>query len=311
MSDRLAAKVQAIVAGVRGRPIHEWANRFGDLETSLLLHPAESFALVAPWIDDADAQVRRWAAAMLVRLDRRAARAALEPLLGDADPDVRWIAADVTGDLEALWSLAADKPYLVRAALARLAEIAAPGTAERLAAMLPERDAGRRTAIFAALGALGEPGAAALLALAAHPDDQTRARACGRLDDPEILLERLGDPSDDVSLVAALRLARLGRDEARPALIDRLSTGRGSRAAVIDALARLPPSADIEAALIEVVDDHAGDPGGALRAALALARIGTARCVPALERFLDGARLTKRQRRAARILAPSIARLRR
>ncbi len=338
-----------MVARIRGAARHRWYGEFGTEEASMLAHPTLAFGLVAAWLEDPDAGVRRWAVELLVRLDRPATRALAPGLLDDPDPDIRMTVCDLLDDVDGLWRLTRDKFYLAERALQRLVALGRPDTAERLVALLPEPDWNRRNRIFTALEHSGAPGIAALLALTSHPDDRTRADACltlARTRDGAAaprLIERARDPSNEVAgaaisglgwlgddlaiatLIGALAsphpaiadaavvsLGRLGADRAADALIEMLRAGRGSRRHLVDALAALTPSATIEQALAGVVEDFDADPSAALAAALALGKVGTARCVGALERFAARSLrpLTKQQRREARLIPTMIARLR-
>jgi HEAT repeat protein len=111
-------------------------------------------------------------------------------------------------------------------------------------------------------------------------------------------------------LITALGL--LKSERATPLLVARLGPDSDVRTHLIKALAQMSPRPDIEAALIRVLTD---DPDLYMRndAARALAEVGSALAVPALERFLakDVRRMSKRLRKdALRTLPLALVRLR-
>jgi HEAT repeat protein len=232
------------------------------------------------------------------------------------------------------------KLYAFAAAL-RFSELAGDrDLSARLVARLPAVDWNVANVIFAALGRT-EDGRACLVDLVDHADASTRSSACtslghakDRLDaalrDRAIarLLVRVDDAVADVRTSAALSLARLGAREAEPHLValarrdpgltmlqalaeigteeatrivrDHARSPGELRLRALRLLGDVAPSDENERVLLEALASDA-DPHVKKAACDALAIVGTARAVPAIERFLavDAKRLTKRARKDA------------
>lgn len=112
------------------------------------------------------------------------------------------------------------------------------------------------------------------------------------------LLGSLDKPESKRGMITALGL--LKSEGAIPLLVLHLRPESGVQVEAVQALAKMPPRPDIEEALIRVLAD---DPDLYVRneSARALSEVGSARSVPALERFLakDARRMSKRLRKDA------------
>ena len=209
--------------------------------------------------------------------------------LDDADPRVRAQAADALGRAddgdrdaagEALARAVDDKHAAVRySALLSLGEL---GASERMACVVERLDDGEPLVREAATIALGQLGAAALA-----------ENAADRVEAAWVALDgALAAPASEVRFQAVASLAEIDAVRAAPrvrsSLADPDPKVRAQAAAALGD-ARDRDSADL---LVKALGDRpTGGPLGELRheAALALARIGDRRCVPALLEALSQA----------------------
>ena len=316
-TERDDAAIDALVAAVRER--HRDPAVLNAALTALVHTERDVVPRLVPLMDDADADVRTYAALALGLLEDARGVARLVAALDDENSNVRFHAIEALGRIgsrEAALPLAAvaeSRDFSVAfAALDALGHIGEPSVAPRLVPLLD--DALLQTAAAEALGALGGPEATGPLARLLDGADapvEAVATALAALD------ERQGD---DAALVPEIARRNVSAAGAR-ALVDALpSAAESERPAIVRVLgwldgdgiddvlahALIDPATCAVASdalvsrgaraagpLVEALDVRPGDASGdddhlARRAAAAaLGRLGAASAVPALIALLD------------------------
>lgn len=229
--------------------------RIAAIEALGSIGGARAVAMIAPFIDMADADLSRAALNALGQIGHPNALPLLLPALHSADNERRLYAIRALGERggpdvsNALQAVAADHDLTVaRAAITALARLASPEAIDALVALTVDAD--RREYCVAALASVGHTKAAHVARGLAHSDADVRCAAVdalARMKHPltsERLSAALDDTAATVRLAAVMALSRLGSHHAERKfiLLAQADTDATVRQAAQMALQRQPYS---------------------------------------------------------------------